>query len=62
MKRMVTLYYDDNVGELARVEWSDSFVAETSTMRLDVLQDAIRTMEGLYKATYVGLYGDEAQL
>ena len=49
MKRMVTMYYNEETGELTKVDFSAGFEVEDSLLRADVLQDAIDTLVAAYE-------------
>lgn len=50
MKRMVTLWYDDDGGALSDVKFSEAFLGESALMKADVLQDAVGVLTEAYEA------------
>jgi len=48
-RRMLTVYYDDESGELARIDVSAAFHGESALMQADVLKDLIGCVELLYE-------------
>ena len=68
MKRAITLYYDDDSGELARVKIHKNFQKADLLMKVDVLQDSIGALENMYNnssntyfnslPTFTDVFGD----
>ena len=54
-KRMVTLWYDDETGELHMVEESPVFRSEDILLRADVWKDALGYAEQMYREAITGL-------
>ena len=48
MKRMLTIYYDEDAMELAKVDISPVFDSETYLDKADVLQDCLEAVGELY--------------
>ena len=48
MKRAVTIFYDSDNGEMARVQWSDDFKRENVLVQADVLRDMADCMTACY--------------
>ena len=51
MIKAMTVYYDNDSGELHSVTFSPDFLKETKLMQVDVLQDAIQTLKDIYSLT-----------
>ena len=49
MKRVVTFWYDDDAGEVSKVDYDKDFIGETSLMRADVLQDCLVELSNVYE-------------
>lgn len=58
MKNCMTVYYDEEDGELAQVKVSKSFEAEHALMRADVLKDILEQLTDMYNSSLEG-YGEE---
>lgn len=48
MKRAITFYYDEETGELAKVDVSERFMAESALMQADVIGDINGYLEEVY--------------
>jgi len=56
IKKAVTLYYDEDSGELEYIVQSDEFLNEDLLMRTDVLQDALGMLERLKDKETTGYF------
>ena len=52
MKRVVTFWYDDDAGEVNKVDYGKDFIGETSLMRADVLQDCLGELSNVYEKSW----------
>ena len=48
-KIALKIYFDDQTGEVDKVDYSKRFDDEGSLFKMDVLRDAIITLEGIYQ-------------
>jgi hypothetical protein len=51
MKRAFTVYYDEEIMELAKVEFGKEFAGDTALARGNVLKDAFEYIVETYNAT-----------
>lgn len=48
MKKAITFYYDENSGEMSKVELGKDFKNEIGLMQVDVLKDIVETVAEMY--------------
>ena len=53
MKRAITVYYDEESMELAKVEFGKEFAGGTALARADVLKDTFEYIAEAYYATII---------
>jgi len=53
MKRALTVYYDEESMELAKVEFGKEFAGDTALARADVLKDIFEYIAESYYATII---------
>jgi len=53
MKRAMTIYYDEDSGEMEMIKESDSFKSEDSLLRADVLKDVIYRFLDIYNKSSI---------
>lgn len=61
-RRCLTAWYDDETGELVKLDVAESFVLESSLMRADVLQDLRHALEGHYLKAHAKAFAFQRRL
>ena len=56
MKRAMTIYYDEESGELDKIDEAPHFLNEDSLTRADVLQDCVGRLTYMYENSATGFY------
>jgi len=52
MKRVVTFWYDDDAGEVNKVDYGKDFIVEPFLVRADVLGECLGELSNVYQKTW----------
>jgi hypothetical protein len=58
MKRAMTIYYDEDSGELEKIDEAPHFKNGDSLLRADVLQDCVGTLTYMYENSFSSFTND----
>lgn len=58
-RRMATVWYDDESGEVCDVAFTQQFLGESELMRADVLKDVVNEMRAAYDTAHEAAFPPE---